>query len=105
MTYLLGFITVIIFLVKDPYNRDPFVRFHYFQSILFSVFWILLLVALKAFTLTLTFRFLWLYQLIWVLIYALRWAFVLLSFFLMYKAFRGERFALPIIGELAARRA
>ncbi|HEV2418667.1 MAG TPA: zinc-ribbon domain-containing protein, partial [Terriglobia bacterium] len=36
LTYILGFITGIIFLVIEPYKRDPFVRFHAFQSIFLS---------------------------------------------------------------------
>ena len=37
LSYLLGPITGIIFLVLEPYNRDRFVRFHAFQSIFFCV--------------------------------------------------------------------
>ena len=44
LTYILGFITGIIFLVIEPYKNDKFVRFHAFQSIFFNValvvFWI-----------------------------------------------------------------
>src|ERR1043166_5446363 len=36
LTYVLGFITGIIFLVLEPYKNDSFVRFHAFQSILYS---------------------------------------------------------------------
>src|SRR5207248_6297558 len=46
LTYVLGFITGIIFLVIEPYKNDRFVRFHAFQSILycavaigFSIVW------------------------------------------------------------------
>jgi uncharacterized membrane protein len=37
LAYVLGFITGIIFLVLEPYNRNRVVRFHAFQSIFFSV--------------------------------------------------------------------
>ena len=40
LCYVLGFITGIIFLVLAPYNRNPLVRFHAFQSIFLSVAWI-----------------------------------------------------------------
>ena len=44
LTYVCGFITGIVFLVLEPYNKDKFVRFHAFQSIFFNVlmigFWI-----------------------------------------------------------------
>ena len=31
------FIPAVIFLVMEPYNKNPFIRFHSFQSIAFSV--------------------------------------------------------------------
>ena len=40
LTYLLGLITGILFLVIDPFKTDRFVRFHAFQSIFFNVAWI-----------------------------------------------------------------
>ncbi len=33
LTYLVGFVTGILFLVLDPYKSNSFVRFHAFQSI------------------------------------------------------------------------
>ncbi|MFB3854903.1 MAG: hypothetical protein ACE148_13895, partial [Vicinamibacterales bacterium] len=45
LTYILGFITGIIFLVLEPYNKDKFVRFHAFQSIFFNVAIIVLSIA------------------------------------------------------------
>src|SRR5260370_14685979 len=37
LCYVLGLITGIIFLVLTPYNRNPVVRFHAFQSIFLNV--------------------------------------------------------------------
>src|SRR5579872_6213198 len=37
LTYVLGFITGIIFLIISPYNRNRTVRFHAFQSIFASI--------------------------------------------------------------------
>jgi uncharacterized membrane protein len=37
LCYSLGFITGIIFLIMEPYSRNPAVRFHAFQSIFMSV--------------------------------------------------------------------
>lgn len=37
LCYSLGFITGIVFLLLEPYNRNPIVRFHAFQSIFMSV--------------------------------------------------------------------
>ncbi len=110
LAYPLGFITGILFLKIDPYKYDPFVRFHAFQSIFLSCFYFLLIVAWDALVGALAgalvsagLGFLW--SVILPLYSLLRLAMVLLSFFLMYKAFRGERFSLPFIGPLAAKRA
>jgi uncharacterized membrane protein len=106
LAYPLGCITGILFLKIDPYKYDPFVRFHAFQSIFLSCFYFLLIVAWDAFTgLVFDARLGALWSLILPLYSLLRLALVLLGFFLMYKAFKGERFSLPFIGPLAAKRA
>src|SRR5215831_3489463 len=45
----LAYVTIIpaiIFLVAEPYNRDKFIRFHSFQSVMFAVAWIVLCLVL-----------------------------------------------------------
>jgi uncharacterized membrane protein len=106
LTYILGFITGIIFLVIEPYKRDPFVRFHAFQSIFLSAAYILFFIAWGIVSGAMFFASLgmmWqLVLLIWVL---LRLGFFVLWLFMMYKAYNNERFMLPIIGPLAASQA
>ncbi len=103
LCYVLGFITGIIFLVLEPYKNDRFVRFHAFQSIFYSValtvFWI---IWGNLFWIV-GFGFFWT---ILSLISTLVWlgAF-LLWLFLMFKAYNGQRFVLPVLGELAAKQA
>ncbi len=46
LCYLAGFVTAVVFLAVDPHRHDRFVRFHAFQSIFFSVAWIVLSIAL-----------------------------------------------------------
>jgi len=106
LTYVLGFITGIIFLVIEPYKNDKFVRFHAFQSIFLSVLWI-------------GFRIVWGYivmGMIWgpfsglwaplgLISMLISLAFVACFLVLMYKAYNNERFKLPIIGDLAAKQA
>ena len=106
LAYVAGLITGIIFLAVAPYNRDPFVRFHAFQSIFLSVFYIAFSLVWGAIFGTLflvslgflfgTLAFLW---------SLLRLAFLLLWLFMIYKAYRNERFLLPVIGPLAAKQA
>src|SRR5215475_13356321 len=47
LCYPLSFITGILFLVLTPYNRDRFVKFHAWQSILFSLAMVILSIALR----------------------------------------------------------
>jgi uncharacterized membrane protein len=106
LTYVLGFITGIIFLVIDPYKNDKFVRFHAFQSILFSavliafsIFWAIL----TAMLFTISLGQLWyLMSTVWLLV---RLLFFLGWLFLMFKAYNNERFMLPVIGPIAAKQA
>jgi uncharacterized membrane protein len=106
LAYLAGFITGIIFLVVDPYKRDPFVRFHALQSIFFNIawigFWILWMIfgmVLSAVTKGLFFFIQMPIDLIIMLGGLCLWA------FLMYSAYQGKRFRLPVIGAFAARQA
>lgn len=105
LTYLLGFVTGVIFLVLEPYKNDRFVRFHAFQSIFFSVaFMVFWFVWHGLFwTLFIGLHFLW-----WILSMVgmlVSLGVLLLWLFLMYKAYNNERFMLPVIGEIAARQA
>lgn len=106
LAYVVGLITGIIFLAVAPYNKDPFVRFHAFQSIFLSVFYIGFSMVWGAifgtlFLVSLGFLF-GMIAFLWSL---LRLAFLLLWLFMIYKAYKNERFSLPIIGPLAARQA
>ena len=103
LTYVLGFITGIIFLVLEPYKDDKFVRFHAFQSIFFCVavlaFWIIWNTVL--FSGTFSFMILILAPLSFLISLAI-FGFWL---FLMYKAYNNERFMIPVVGEMAAKQA
>jgi len=104
LTYILGFITGIIFLVIEPYKNDKFVRFHAFQSIFFNValivFWIAytILSTILGFV---TFGILGIVMAILGLLIAV--AILAYWIFLMYKAYNNERYMIPYIGALAAK--
>jgi uncharacterized membrane protein len=100
LSYLLGLITGIIFLAIEPYNKDPFIRFHAFQSIVLSVVYIAFSIVWGAVFGTF---FLMNLGFLWSLIALVRLAFLLLWLFMMYKAYNRERFSLPVIGPLAAK--
>jgi uncharacterized membrane protein len=106
LTYLAGFITAIIFLVIDPYKGDPFVRFHAFQSLFFSIVWIgfwvvwtILGIVLSTITKGLFFFIQTPIDLLLMLGGFILWA------YLMYSASQGKTFRIPIIGGFAARQA
>ena len=104
LTYLAGFITGIIFLVIEPYKNDRFVRFHAFQSIFFSVAYLVIKIAWG-----IVFGSLFLAGALWPMLsfswVVFRLGFFVLWLFLMFKAYNNERFMLPVIGDLAAKQA
>ncbi|MGA2558716.1 MAG: hypothetical protein ABSF17_03485 [Terracidiphilus sp.] len=106
LAYLAGFITGILFLVIDPYKKDPFVRFHAFQSIFFNVAWIgfwfvwmIVGMVLSAITKGLFFLIQMPVDVVLMLGGFCLWA------YLMYAAYQGKKFRLPVIGALAEKQA
>ena len=92
LCYLFGWVSGLIFFLIE---KDSFVRFHAMQSIIFSaavcvlsiIFGILFMVPFVGWIL---FTILWIGTLIiWIL--------------LMVKAYQGERWKLPVIGDLAEK--
>jgi uncharacterized membrane protein len=94
---VIAYITVIpaiIFLVMDPYNRSPFIRFHAWQSIFFGI-----AVAIVHFVLGV------IPILGWILMVPVGLAFLILWIFVMFKASKGERYKIPFIGNFAEQAA
>ncbi len=88
LTYVLGFITGIIFIIIEKENK--FVRFHAMQSIIISV-------ALLVLSIFLGFLPIigWLISLLIAPITFILWI------VLMYKAYNNEWFELPVIGQIS----
>jgi uncharacterized membrane protein len=99
----LAYVTIIpaiIFLVIAPYNRNSYVRFHAWQSIFFTVACIVIDIAVGVVA---RMPFIGLMTLfIWPLVSLL---FLIVWIILLIKAFNGERFKLPFIGDLAEKQA
>jgi uncharacterized membrane protein len=98
LAYLLGFITGILFLVLEPYNRSKKVRFHAFQSIFLSVAVIIIHVVLSTlapFTLGFTL----------VLSVLVSLGALILWLFMMWKTYQDQKIVLPVIGSLAEQQA
>jgi len=90
LCYVVGWITAIVFLILEKENK--FVRFHAFQSLLtflpLSVLaWILGWIPFAGWVIA---------GLVWILI-------LILWLILMFKAYRGEKYKLPIVGDIAEK--
>jgi uncharacterized membrane protein len=105
LCYLVGFITGILFLVIEPYNKNRAVRFHAFQSIFLNVAWIAVLIALSILStilLTVSLSMAALFGLLHLLIWL---AFFGLWIYMMVAAYQGKQVELPVIGPLARKQA
>jgi uncharacterized membrane protein len=93
----LTFIPAIIFLVVAPYNTNPKVKFHAWQSIFLTGAWICL----------------WVLDIVLAFVPIIGWLLMLLlglGLFIVWlisiiKAFQGQRFVIPVIGALAQKQA
>ena len=97
LTYLLGFVTGLIFLYLEPYNQDEFVRFHARQSIGFSVAWFAIGVVFGVFIAVLPHG---LGALLNFLLTLIDIALAVFWIFLMYKAYNGERYRIPELADI-----
>jgi uncharacterized membrane protein len=106
LCYILGLITGVLFLVIEPYNRNPFVRFHAFQSIFYNlaaiafsiVFSIISAIVFAALPFAIWGLWHLVGMLVWLAVFAI-WVLLLI------KAYQGARFKLPLIGDLAEKQA
>jgi uncharacterized membrane protein len=92
LAYLL--IPAIIFLVMEPYNRNRFIRFHAFQAIIYEIAWLVVAAVLGVLP----------------IINLLLLPLASLAFFIgwiicLIKAFQGQMFKLPMIGDIAEKQA
>ncbi len=86
VAYLLGFVTGIVLLLTEKENK--FIRFHAMQStVVFGVIFIVSLVPVVG----------------WVVGFILAPVSFILWLVLMYKAYQGEMFKLPMVGDLAEK--
>jgi uncharacterized membrane protein len=100
---MLAYVTIIpaiMFLVMEPYNKNRFVRFHSFQSIFFNIAWIVLWIALTIVGMIPVLG--WATMLIWPLVGL---GGLILWVVLLLKANQGQKFKLPLIGDMAEKQA
>ena len=92
LAYLVGFVTGIIFLVVEKENR--FVRFHALQSTLLFAGIVAIDILLQILPILGAL----------VVVFIVIPASAVLWLLLMFKAYQGEEFKLPLVGQLAADR-
>ena len=102
LCYLGGVLTGIIFLVIAPYNQNPRIKFHAFQSILFNLVWTLGWFAMIPLSMLLPFGLSLLLSLFSLLLWG---GGLLLWLLLMWKAYQGQTLSLPVIGGMARQQA
>jgi uncharacterized membrane protein len=106
LAYLVGAITGILFLVIDPFKNDRFVRFHAFQSIFFNLAWIAFWIIWTIIGLMLSAVSHGLFFIIQLPINLLvTVGGFCLWIYLMYTAYKGSTWQIPVIGPIAAKQA
>ncbi|HEY3704931.1 MAG TPA: hypothetical protein VGL22_07715 [Terracidiphilus sp.] len=93
----LTFIPAIIFLATAPYNQNPKVRFHAWQSIFLAIGWVCIAVVATVLMAIPILGFL-IDTVVWL-------AFVALWLVVMINAFMGKTIKVPVIAPLAAKQA
>lgn len=101
----IGAILSAAFLFVEPYRRNRFVRFHALQSLLLALFCGALVLALLAVSSLFEGALAPLALLLLVVFPLLGLGITITTIVLMIKANDGEMFRLPLLGEIAARRA
>jgi uncharacterized membrane protein len=102
LCYVLGLITGIVFLVIPPYNQNKFIRFHAFQAIFFHLAFVAIYIAEMIVAMMLPWSLNVIISLIGMVIGLGGLA---IWIWLIVKAYQGEKFKLPVIGDLAEKQA
>lgn len=102
LCYTMGLVSGILFLVLAPYSGDRIVRFHAFQAIVFHLAWVVFWMGCMIVTILLP---LGLHLLASLMALTVGLGGFLLWLLLMWKAYRGEMLILPILGDLARKKA
>jgi uncharacterized membrane protein len=99
----LAYITIIpaiIFLIVEPFNRSPNVRFHSWQSIFLAIAWI----VVDVMTIILH-RLPFIGWTMWFITPLIGLGFFILWLIVLINAFNGKRFKVPVVGDLAEKQA
>ena len=103
LSYVLGLITGIVFLVLEPYKHDRFVRFHAMQSVLFCVAAIVFSIAWSILVNIMISISGWTAMALTPIGLVISLGFFVFWLFLMFQAYSNKEFRIPIIGAIAAK--
>jgi len=103
LCYVLGFITGILFLVLEPYNKNRTVRFHAFQSIFLNIAMIVVAIGLGIFDALIAHLIGWWFASMVSLLFDL--ALFAVWIYMILMTYQGRTTILPIIGPLAQQQA
>ena len=101
IAYFLGFFAILLYLIK---KEDKFVKFHSIQSILLNVVWMVVFTVLMIGSMSLTVVTATMGGIGGLSMLCLPFAglgVLVVVLFMMWKAFSGEMYKLPFIGDLA----
>jgi len=93
----LAYVTIIpaiIFLVIEPYNKSPFVKFHCWQNIFFCIACVVIDMILF-----------FIPFIGWIIVPLFGLGMLVLWIICVMKAFQGQKFMLPVIGAFAEKQA
>ncbi len=99
----LAYVTIIpaiLFLVLEPFSKKRFVRFHAFQCIFFAIAWTVLWIVLAVIGHIPLLG--WATIVVWPLVSLAGFVIWLI---LVFKAYQGQMFKLPVIGNMAEKQA
>jgi uncharacterized membrane protein len=99
------FVPAIVFLLVDPYNKNRFVRFHSYQSIMWAVAAVLAGTAARIVGAILSIIPFLGHLLSYLLVSVVGLAVFVIWLVLLVKALQGERFKLSVLGDLAEKQA
>jgi uncharacterized membrane protein len=98
-------VACIFFLLVGPYNKNRFVRFHAFQATFLGLGAIVVGIALQVMTSILALIPIlgWIVDVLVWIVYSI--TILVLVIVLIYKAYNGEQYSIPVIGNLARQQA
>jgi uncharacterized membrane protein len=93
----LAYVTIIpaiIYLIVEPFNKNSYVRFHSWQSIFFGIAVFAVNIVLSVIPV-----------IGWIIMPFIGLVFLVIWVYVLLKALNGQRFKLPLIGDLAEKQA